>query len=304
MTSFTAIAITFCLFATAAFGQSPQTVNPPDQSPADGQVIRLWSGAAPGAMGTADIDIPTLTVALPSNVKPTGAVFIVCPGGGYEHLAPHEGLPIARWLNSLGVTGFVLKYRLGPKYHHPVEMDDVQRAIRLVRFNAKKWNLDPDRIGVIGFSAGGHLASTAATHFDEGHPNATDPIDRTGCRPDLAILVYPVIAMVGPYTHVGSRRNLLGDHPKPSLEKFLSSDLQVSASTPPCFLVHAADDPVVPVQNSLLFTNACLNHHVPVELHIFEHGPHGFGLGTTLPEIKVWPRLAATWLQRHGFAAE
>ncbi|HEX4053745.1 MAG TPA: alpha/beta hydrolase [Tepidisphaeraceae bacterium] len=264
--------------------------------------IRLWNQDAPGALGSADVDVPTLAPFFPPEGKSTGAAFIVCPGGGYQHLAPHEGKPVAEWLNSLGITSFVLKYRLGPKYHYPVEMEDAQRAIRLVRARAGEWRLDPNRIGILGFSAGGHLASTAATHFDGGQPDAVDPIDRASSRPDLAILIYPVITMQGPYAHHGSRQNLLGDKPDPRLEQFLSTDTQVTSSTPPCFLVQGADDQTVPVQNSLLFAMACHAHGVPVELHIFEHGPHGFGLGGNDPILSTWPNLAAHWLRVHGFA--
>jgi acetyl esterase/lipase len=269
-----------------------------------GPPLPLWPQGAPGALGAADADVPTLTPFFPSPAKATGAAFIVCPGGGYQHLAPHEGKPVAQWLNSLGITSFVLKYRLGPKYHYPVELQDAQRAIRLVRSESAKWKLDPDRIGIIGFSAGGHLASMTATLFDAGHPQASDPIDRISSRPDLAILMYPVIAMQGPYVHHGSRRNLLGDNPDPSTERQLSTNLQVSSKTPPCFLVHGDDDRTVPVQNSLLFASACRDKGVPVELHIFEHGPHGFGLGGSDPILRAWPALAAQWLRVHGFAAK
>ncbi|MGA2443287.1 MAG: alpha/beta hydrolase, partial [Tepidisphaeraceae bacterium] len=198
--------------------------------------IRLWDGDAPGAQGSADADIPTLTPFLVAPAKAGAAAFIVCPGGSYGHLAPHEGAPVAQWLNTLGIHAFVLKYRLGPKYHHPAEMQDVQRAIRLVRSRADQWNLDANRIGIVGFSAGGHLASTAATHFDDGIPDDPDPINRVSSRPDLAILAYPVISMADPYAHAVSRKNLLGDNPDPALELLLSNDRQVTAQTPPCFI--------------------------------------------------------------------
>jgi acetyl esterase/lipase len=266
--------------------------------------IRLWERDAPGAQGSAEIDIPTLTPFFPPKGTATGAAFIVCPGGAYMHLAPHEGKPIAEWLNSVGITSFVLKYRLGPKYHHPVELEDVQRAIRLVRSRAAEWNLDPKRIGIIGFSAGGHLASSAATHFDDGDPKAPDAIDHSSSRPDLAILIYPVITMYDPYEHHNSRNNLLGDNPDPALVELLSSDRQVTPNTPPCFLVHGADDRTVAVENSLLFAMACHKNKVPFELHVLEHGPHGFGLGGNDPRINIWPGMATRWLQKHGFAKE
>jgi len=266
--------------------------------------IRLWNATAPGATGDGDIDVPTLTPFLIPPENATGAAFIVCPGGGYGHLAPHEGAPIAQWLNSLGIEAFVLKYRLGPKYHHPIEMEDVQRAIRLVRSNAPSWHIDPNRIGIIGFSAGGHLAATAATHFDAGAPNTPDPIDRVSSRPDLAILAYPVITMLDPYVHQGSRLNLLGLDPTSDLEIFLSADRQVTPQTPPCFLVHAADDRTVPVENSLLFAMACRKNKVPFEIHIFEHGTHGFGLGGKDPVLSTWTAMAARWLERHTYAKD
>lgn len=269
--------------------------------PASTQPLRLWEGEAPGARGTEPADIPTLTVYAPVPEKSTGAVVVVCPGGGYGGLADHEGKPIAEWLNTIGVTGIVLKYRLGPKYHHPVEMGDVARAIRTVRSHAADWGLDPHRIGVLGFSAGGHLASTAATHFDAGSASAPDPIDRLSSRPDVAILIYPVITFTDPFTHSGSRRNLLGDTPSPDLITLLSNEKQVTAQTPPCFLVHGTDDNAVPAENSLLFALACRKAGVPVELHLYEHGPHGFGLGGSDPVLSAWPGSCAKWLEHRGF---
>src|SRR5215467_5160729 len=186
----------------------------------DGQSIPLWAAAAPGAQGTEESDIPAITVYLPRNLTATAPAMIVCPGGSYVSLAMnHEGRQVANYLNSLGIAAFVLRYRLGPRYHHPIELGDVQRAIRTLRSHASEWRLDPGRIGVIGFSAGGHLAVTAATHFDAGKLNASDVIDRTGSRPDFVILGYPVISMTEPWTHQGSRNNLLGNNPDPELAK-------------------------------------------------------------------------------------
>jgi len=263
--------------------------------------MRLWDQNAPGAQGSADADIPTLTPFPVPEQKATVAAFIVCPGGGYQHLSPREGSPIARWLNTLGISVFVLKYRIGPKYHHPVEMEDVQRAIRMARAHASDWNIDPKRIGIIGFSAGGHLASTAATHFDYGNPVAPDAVDRISSRPDLVILMYPVITMMDPYVHAGSRLNLLGATPDPALVALLSNERHVTPDTPPCFIVHTADDRTVPVQNSLMFAMALRDNKVPFEMHIFEHGPHGFALGGKDPILSTWPGLAARWLQVQGF---
>jgi acetyl esterase/lipase len=251
----------------------------------------LWPGGAPGAAGSEDVDKPSITIYLPQTEKPSGTGVVVCPGGGYQHLAmDHEGKQIAEWLNKLGVAAFVLKYRLGPRYHHPAMMNDVQRAIQMVRGRAKEFGVAPDRIGVWGFSAGGHLASTAATHF------AKDK-DGVSSRPDFAILAYPVITLKEPYVHKGSRTNLLGDHPDQKLIDEFSNETQVTAETPPTFLFHTSDDPVVPVENSIYFYLALRKNKVPAEMHIFEHGPHGVGLAPDNPDLKVWPSLLANWLR-------
>jgi acetyl esterase/lipase len=295
------------LFALAMICSRPLfAADAPKPAPADDkpQVLRLWTGDAPGAKGTKDADIPTLTIFHAPSDKSTGSAIIVCPGGGYGGLAiTYEGYDVAKWLNTLGIDGYVLKYRLGSAgYRHPIELGDVQRAIRTARANAAEWHIDPNRVGVLGFSAGGHLASTAVTHFDEGDPKAADPIDKLSSRPDLGILIYPVITMTSPFTHGGSRDNLLGKNPDPALIDLLSNEKQVTAKTPPCFLVHGMDDNAVPVQNSIEFALACKKNGVPVELHLFEHGPHGFGLGKNDPSLKTWPDLAALWLAKHKFA--
>jgi len=195
----------------------------------------LWPDGAPGAMGNEDIDKPTLTPYLVPAGRGTGTAVVVCPGGGYQHLAmDHEGDQVARWLNSLGVAAFLLRYRLGPKYHHPVELGDAQRAIRTVRGRAEEFRVMPDRVGIMGFSAGGHLASTAGTHFDAGNAASADRIERLGSRPDFLILGYPVISF-GTYAHKGSLKALLGDNPDPKLVENLSNELQVTAQTPPTF---------------------------------------------------------------------
>jgi acetyl esterase/lipase len=263
--------------------------------------IVLWPGGAPGAKGTEPLDIPTLTPYLPSKEKATGAAIIVCPGGGYTHLADHEGGPVAEWLNSIGVAAFVLKYRLGPRYQHPAPLLDAARAIRLVRSRAGEWSLDPGRVGILGFSAGGHVASTAGTHFDSGTPSAADPIDRVSSKPNLMILIYPVITM-REKTHAGSKQNLLGDNPSPELVTLLSNDEQVTKETPPTFLVHTTTDTAVPVENSISFATALRKAGVPFELHLYERGPHGFGLGGTDPILATWPDRCADWLRVHGFA--
>jgi acetyl esterase/lipase len=284
----TAAALLLLMTVELAFGQDPET-------------IRLWPGNAPGALGTEDKDIPTLTIYSAYGKNTSGTAVIVCPGGGYGALAMnHEGRQIANYLNSFGVTAFVLKYRLGPKYHHPVELGDAQRAIRLVRSRAKDFNIEPDRVGLWGFSAGGHLASSAGTHFDSGSPNAPDPIDRLGSRPDFLVLAYPVISFTTPYTHKGSLKNLLGDNPDPELVKSLSSELQVTAQTPPTFLFTTSGDTGVPAENSILFYMALHKAGVPTEMHIFEKGPHGVGLGGMDPALEEWPRLLQNWFRTRG----
>ena len=260
----------------------------------------LWPDGAPGALGDLAEDVPTLTAYLPEPEAAAATAIVVCPGGGYQGHADHEGEPIARWLNSVGITAFVLKYRLGPKYHHPCQLEDAARAIRTVRARAAEWGVDPDRIGILGFSAGGHLASTAGTHFDAGDPDATDPIDRVSSRPDLMVLIYPVISFEE-FGHIGSRDNLLGEDPDPELVRLLSNHRQVTADTPPAFLVHTDADTGVPCENSLLFALALREAGVPVELHLFEPGEHGFGLGGGHPALSLWPKLCEEWLRERGF---
>ena len=264
------------------------------------QAIVLWPEGAPGALGREPADIPTLAPYFPPKEKATGAAVIICPGGGYSRLAEHEGRPVAEWLNSVGVTAFVLKYRLGPRYQHPAPLLDAARAIRTVRARAAEWRLDPERIGILGFSAGGHVASTAGTHFDAGQPTAADAIERVSSRPDVLILIYPVITM-RELTHAGSKKNLLGTEAKPELVALLSNEERVTKETPPTFLVHTVDDAGVPVENSLMFVAALRKAGVPFELHLYERGRHGFGLGGTDPILLTWPGRLADWLRLHGF---
>lgn len=280
--------LTFVLAAMLAYAQEPTT-------------IPLWPNGAPGALGNEDSDKPSLTIFLPVKNQATGTGIVVCPGGAYVNLAAnHEGRQVANWLNSLGIAAFVLKYRLGPRYHHPIELGDAQRAIRMVRANAAEYGLAPDRIGIMGFSAGGHLTSTAGTHFDAGNPADSDPIQRASSRPDFLVLGYPVITLAAPYAHQGSRRNLLGDNPDPKLVEALSNELQVTAQTPPAFLFHTTEDKAVPVENSILFYMALRKAGVPAELHIFEKGPHGFGITQKDPALAMWPALLANWLRAHN----
>src|SRR5580700_1666981 len=283
----------FCLVSTAIVsGQVRHDLT------AKPQTIPLWENGAPGALGQGDNDKPTLTIYLPWESNLSGTSVIVAPGGGYEMLADnHEGRQIANWLNAMGITAFVLKYRLGPRYHHPVELGDAQRAIRMVRSRAKEFGVLPDKIGVMGFSAGGHLASTTATHFDLGNPQATDPIDRASSRPDFAVLAYPVISFTAEYTHQGSRRNLIGENPKPELVKELSSELNVTPQTPPTFLFSSTTDSVVPPENSVAFYLALRKASVPAELHIFENAPHGVGLDLADPSVGEWSTLLLHWFR-------
>jgi len=281
------------------FSQQPTARPTKPASAQEPKTFLLWESGAPGALGHEDDDIPTLTYYPALRGAPTAV--IVAPGGGYRNLAMnHEGWQVAYWLNAAGVSAFVLKYRLGPRYHHPIELGDAQRAIRLVRTRVAEYGVKPDRIGMMGFSAGGHLTSTAETHFDSGNPDAPDPIDRASSRPDFAILGYPVISFTAPYTHKGSARNLLGDSPNPKLLENLSNELQVTAQTPPTFLFTTSEDTGVPSENSVAFYLALHKAHVPAELHIFQHGPHGVGLDLGDPALGEWPKLLINWLRGLG----
>lgn len=261
----------------------------------------LWPAGAPGALGTGEEDRPALAAYLPPRDKAVGAAVVVCPGGSYVRLAAnHEGAQVARWLTDRGVAAFVLRYRLGPRYHHPVPLQDVLRAIRTVRARAARLGVRPDRIGVWGFSAGGHLASSAATLFDEGDAKAADPLDRVSARPDFAVLAYPVIRMAGEGTHERSRNALLGENPPATLAEKVSTDRRVTARTPPTFLFHTSDDATVPVENSLAFYRALRQAGVPAELHVYEQGRHGLGLAASDPAVASWTERLAVWLQRRG----
>jgi acetyl esterase/lipase len=235
--------------------------------------------------------------------KANGTAVIICPGGAYWGLAiDHEGAQIARWLNGLGITAFVLKYRLpdnsimenksiGP-------MQDGQRAIRIVRSHAKEWGINPDKIGIMGFSAGGHLAATLSTHFNE---KAYQPEDSTSARPDFSLLIYPVISMDSVITHLGSRVNLLGGNPSSELVKHFSNELQVSSETPPAFMVHSLDDGAVPVQNSINYALSMHKFNIPCELHLYQTGGHGYGLGRSANTESTWPEACRKWLEASGF---
>jgi acetyl esterase/lipase len=287
--------------AVSALAGSTDRARAAEGDEAKPQTIRLWEGDAPGAKGKEDADVPTLTVHRPPADKANGSAIVICPGGGYGMLAmDHEGTQVAAWLNSIGVTGCILKYRLGRRYQHPAMLHDVARAIRTVRSRAGEWGVDGARVGVLGFSAGGHLASTAATHFDAGDKDAADATDKLSSRPDVAVLIYPVIMLSGPHAHAGSRTNLLGDNPPQEMVDLLSNEKRVTDKTPPTFLVHSLDDNGVPPENSFEFVSACRANRVPCELHLFDHGGHGYGLGNS-EALRKWPELCAAWLGGRGF---
>jgi acetyl esterase/lipase len=261
--------------------------------------IPLWPVSAPLSRGTTAADQPSIDVYLPAT-NPTTTGVIVIPGGGYHYLAEHEGKPIALWLQAHGVAAFVLHYRVDP-YHYPAEMLDGLRAVRLVRSRAKEFGIADTKIGVWGFSAGGHLASWLMTQYQQTLLPVQDAVDSNSARPDFGILAYPVITMRPAFTHHGSHESLLGPNATPESETQLSSELHVTADTPPAFLFATTDDGVVPVQNSVAFYQACVDHHVSVEMHLFEHGPHGVGLAQNLPGADAWPGLLATWMTRHNW---
>ena len=242
---------------------------------------------------------PTLTSFLPEADKRNGAAVIICPGGGYSGLAMQkEGLEVAEWMQSKGIVGVVLRYRCGGgKNQQPVPLEDAKRAIRTVRSRASEWGVDPQRIGILGFSAGGHLASTAATMFDAGQPESDEAVEQQSSRPDFAVLVYPVITLADEAAHRGSRNNLLGEDASESLAEIWSTDRRVTDKTPPTFLVHAGDDAGVPVKNSLLFYEALVANKVPAELHVYETGGHGFGMFREDRPADKWPEQLDAWLK-------
>jgi len=293
-----------CLAAAVVLGAALCPLAPAGEifPPPEGiEVLPLWPDGAPEAKGTDEADTPRIAVFPAPKETSTGAAVVVCPGGGYGGLAiGYEGYEVAQWLNRLGVTGVVLRYRVAP-YRHPVPLGDAQRALRLVRSRAGEWGIDPDRIGILGFSAGGHLASTTGTHFDAGDPAAKDPVDRVSCRPDFLVLIYPVITFKPPYGHAGSGNNLLGKDPDPALLDLLANDERVTKETPPAFLVHSTGDSVVPVENSLNFYKALRDAKVPCELHVYERGEHGYGMGRGDKVLETWTGHCADWMRLHGW---
>lgn len=288
--------------AVAAFLAFLMTASP--LSAAGPTPTPLWPGEVPGAMGKEEPDTPTVRIHQPPKDKSNGSAVVICPGGGYGIIAmDHEGSQVANFLNSKGITALVLRYRLSP-YRHPIPLNDAQRAIRYARANAEALGISPKRIGIMGFSAGGHLASTAATHFDKGQADAADPVDRVSCRPDFAILGYPVISLTADFAHKGSGNNLLGDKPEQALLDNLSNEKQVTAETPPTFLFHTAEDTGVPPENSIAFFSALRKVKVPAELHIYQQGPHGVGLAPGDPALNTWKDRLSDWLRQNQFLAD
>jgi acetyl esterase/lipase len=275
-----------------------------------GTVIPLWPDGVPGAKPApgeerlqkdrvSNVHVPTLTHFPAAGSRAGKAAVVICPGGGYQVLAfGHEGIDVARRLNEMGVSAFIVKYRLR-EYGHPAPLQDVLRAIRIVRSRAAEFGVAPDRIGVMGFSAGGHLAATAATLFDAADGRTGASLDTVSARPDFAALIYPVITLKGPFAHAGSRRNLIGETPDAAQVDRLSPELQVTKDTPPAFLVHTAEDKGVPLENSLLFYQAIRSAGGSAELHLYEKGPHGFGLGQALGPASDWPARLETWMRAH-----
>ncbi len=261
-------------------------------------MIKLWDGEVPGFNGDFGQEVPNITPYLVKGNKPNGAI-IVCAGGGYSMKADHEGEPVALMLNKMGVSSFVLDYRVAP-YRHPYPMMDAQRAVRYIRYKAEEWNIDRNKIGILGFSAGGHLAATVGTHFDYGNPDSLDTVERFSCRPDALILCYSVISF-GKYRHNGSMLNLLGESPSEEMIDFLSNEKHISKDTPPTFLWHTADDSSVPVENSLLFAQELSKNKVSCELHIFPEGEHGLGLAQENESASIWTEFCGKWLGHIGF---
>lgn len=300
-------ALTALLLIAVSHAMSADAPKPAASAPAPADVaplptpterIPLWPGKAPNGDGTFEDSTLELEVFLPPAGKGSGAAIVLCPGGGYiRHVTTREGYPIAEWLNQNGIACIILEYRL-PRLRHAVPLLDAQRALRLTRANATRWYLDPQRIGILGFSAGGHVASTATTHFDTGHADAPDPVERQSCRPSFAWLVYPVVTM-GQHTHTGSRKELLGEAPPADLVSLYSNEQHVTADTPPVFLAHAIDDKPVPIENSRQFVQAMKTHQRPVHLLELPTGGHGLN-GCKGPLWEQWKAATLQWTAQQG----
>jgi acetyl esterase/lipase len=279
-------------------------------------ILPLWEGDPPNYRETGEITVwdtsdivrisnvqkPDIAIFLPSKKNATGEAVVICPGGGYHILAyDWEGSDIARWLNSKGIAAFVLKYRLPHSESnivpHKSPLMDAQRAMRLVRAKAEKWNVDPGKIGIMGFSAGGHLATTLSTHFDAGNPHSDDPVEQQSCRPDFSVLVYPVISFTGYFRHNGSREALIGKDADESLVINYSNELQVTGDTPPAILIHSGDDKSVPVKNSVVYYEALQANNIPAEMHIYPYGGHGYSLAVGMGHLDTWPDRVIQWIR-------
>lgn len=274
--------------------------------------LKVWPNGAPDSNGmklpeeifegrrVRNVSEAEIYVYLPKQGINTGAAIVICPGGGYGMEAmDHEGYDMAEWLAEKGVAGIVLKYRL-PYGHHHIPLADVQQTIRLVRLKAAEWGINTAKIGIAGSSAGGHLASTAGTHFDLGKPEAKEKIEKMSCRPDFMLLLYPVITLNEEFSHMGSRTNLIGTENKVELVEKYSNELHVTDQTPPTFLILADDDGAVPPRNSIEFYMALKKHNIPAEMHIFSKGGHGFGMNKKNLPVDQWPNLFAQWMKIQG----
>ncbi len=307
--AFLLLAIAGMVIQMAAAAQNSSTTPATAASPASdialphGQIEYIWPGGAPGAVGSEEQDKPHLEIFGASGPGVHTAV-IVCPGGGYVHLAyEKEGTRIAEWLNLRGITAFVLTYRLSPRYHYPAPILDGSRSVRWVRSHAQEFNIAPDRIGVWGFSAGGHLVGMLGTHFDNGNPQATDPIDRVSDRPDFAISSYGALTLEAGVARPGALSTLVGAPLTPELLDDLSPDKHVTAKTPPYFLYATTPDQSVPVLSSVTFYTALVRAGIPAELHIFQEGPHGTALAQGYATLSAWPELLENWLRLNGWIA-
>ncbi|MFC2090460.1 alpha/beta hydrolase [Bacteroidota bacterium] len=301
MIRFRVITILFVFVTVTATSQNfTMTLYPKDQIPnyMDVGEKEIWDTT--DIVRISKVQIPDISVYFPSDKNKTGEAVIICPGGGYHILAyDWEGGDVAKFWNSKGVTAIVLKYRLPTSAAqiepHKSPLMDAQRAMRLVRYHSHDWGINPDRIGIMGFSAGGHLASSLSTHYDTGDVNSPDPVDRISCRPDFSILMYPVISFTGEFQHSGSRKALVGEDKE--LMEYFSNELQVTDNTPPTILIHSSDDMSVPVENSIVYYQALVKHGVNAEMHIFPHGGHGYSLGIGMGHLAAWPELANEWLK-------
>ena len=302
------LAVILCVLAASLV--EAQTAGPSSQSdqtldPAlDLSTLQLWPSGAPEIQGTPAADLPTLTVFLPQKGKATGSAVIVAPGGAYVNLASNlEGRQVADWFTSQGMTAFVLKYRLGAKYLYPIPLQDAQRAVRLVRSSAAAYGFLPDRIGMVGFSAGGHLAAAAGTLFDGGKPDASDPLERLSSRPDFLVLGYPWLNAMQPSGHYITYCSMIKTIPPATCkldEQKYTPSLHVTSQTPTTFIYSTSDDRTVPISASVDFYNALIAAGVPAELHIFRHGDHGSGMGEGSAALDQWPALLAQWLRDQG----